>query len=93
MQDQTRTITIDDVSYNVDQFSQGIQHAIGMYNTFAAELQQEQLAAVKTQAAMQTIGTQISEAVKKELAEKEKLSVNGADLLPADETPMNSAEK
>lgn len=65
-----RTITLDGISYDVAQFSQGVQSAIGVYNTFAADLQREQLASMKTQAAMQTIGGQIAEAVKKELAEK-----------------------
>lgn len=79
-----RTITLDGISYDVAQFSQGVQAAINVYNTFAADLQREQLAAMKTQAAMQTIGVQISEAVKKELAEKaaaaqEALSPDAAD--------------
>lgn len=79
-----RTITLDGISYDVAQFSQGVQSAIGVYNTYSADLQREQLAAMKTQAALQTIGAQIAEAVKKELAEKaaaaqEALSADAAD--------------
>ena len=79
-----RTITLDGISYDVAQFSQGVQSAIGVYNTYSADLQREQLAAMKTQAALQTIGAQIAEAVKKELAEKaaaaqEALSPDAAD--------------
>lgn len=81
---ETKTITIDGISYAVDQFSQGVQSAIGIYNTFQAELQKEQLAVVKTQSAMQTIGNQIADAVKKELAEKAEAAA-AAETAPAAE--------
>jgi hypothetical protein len=71
MEKQANTITIDGTSYDVSQFSQGIQNAVGIYNSINADLQREQLAALKSQAALQSIGAQIGEAVKKELAEKE----------------------
>lgn len=71
MTEQARTITLDGTSYEIGQFSEGIQNAIGIYNTFSTDLQKEQLAVMKTQAAMQTIGAQIGEAVKAELAAKE----------------------
>lgn len=70
MTEQTKTITLDGVSYDVAQFSQGVQSAIVIYNGFQADLQKEQLAAMKTQAALQSVGNQIAEAVKKELAEQ-----------------------
>jgi hypothetical protein len=85
MTDQARTITLDGVEYGVAQFSQDVQNAIGIYNTFSAELQQEQLKVVKTQAALQTIGAQIGQAVKSELeAKKAALSADAADVLPAE---------
>lgn len=90
MTEQARTITLDGISYDVAQFSQGVQSAVTVYNTFQADLQREQLAAMKTQGALQTIGAQIAEAVKKELAEKvaaaeASLSADGADVVPAAE--------
>lgn len=65
-------INLDGVSYEVDQFSTGVQQAVLIYNRFQAQLQDQQLEVMKTQAAMQTIAGQISEAVKKELAEKDE---------------------
>lgn len=84
----TRTITLDGISYDVAQFSQGVQSAIAVYNQFQADLQREQLAVMKTQGALQTIGAQIGEAVKKELAEKQaaaeaQLSADAADKVDA----------
>ena len=84
----TRTITLDGISYDVAQFSQGVQSAIAVYNQFQADLQREQLAVMKTQGALQSIGGQIGEAVKKELAEKQaaaeaQLSADAADAVPA----------
>jgi hypothetical protein len=90
MTEQARTITLDGVQYAVEQFSQGVQQAIGIYNAINAQLQTEQLAVIKSQAAMQSIGNQITEAVKKELADKaaaaaEGLSADAADSVPAAE--------
>ena len=70
MADQARTITLDGVQYAVEQFSPGVVQAVDIYNTFAADLQKSQLEVLKAQAAMQTVGQQITAAVKKELAEK-----------------------
>lgn len=99
MQDQARTITLDGISYDVGQFSQGVQNAIGIYNTFNADLQKEQMAVVKSQAAMQTVGAQIAEAVKAELAAKQAeasrpMTEDAADTLPTDaETkPVSNGE-
>lgn len=97
MQDQARTITLDGISYDVGQFSQGVQNAIGIYNGFNADLQKEQMNVMKTQAAMQTIGAQIGEAVKAELAAKQaeasKMTEDAADTLPvADTAPASNGE-
>ena len=72
--EQPRTISIDGVTYDVTQFSKGIQQAVMMYNTFSGQLQVQQLEVIKTQAALQQVGNQITEAVKVELAEKEAAS-------------------
>lgn len=70
MSDQAQTITLDGVQYALDQFSAQVVQAVAIYNGFAADLQKEQLAVLKTQSAIQHLGSQISEAVKKELADK-----------------------
>ena len=67
---QPKKNIIDETSYDLDQFSAQIQQAVGTYNRLLADLQTEQLAVMKTNAAMQVLGAQITEAVKKELEEK-----------------------
>jgi hypothetical protein len=66
--ENAQTITLDGVTYEVTKFSQQVQQAIGIYNTFNSQLQGEQLAVLKTQAALQSIASQLTEAIKKELA-------------------------
>lgn len=68
--DQTRSITVDGISYDLAQFSDAVKQAVAVYNKFQADLQAAQLEVIKSQSAMQTIGTQIADAVKKELADK-----------------------
>lgn len=80
---EQQTITLDGISYALDQFSQGVQQAVGIYNSFQADLQKAQLEVVKTQAALQNIGSQITEAVKKELADK--AAAAAAEAAPAEE--------
>jgi hypothetical protein len=70
MSEQIQTITFDGTQYPLSDFSPQIAQAVAIYNTFAGELQKEQLAVLKTQSAIQHLSAQISEAVKKELAEK-----------------------
>lgn len=93
MENKTNTITLDGVSYDVAQFSQPVQSAIAVYNTFNADLQREQLAAMKSQAAMQAIGAQIAEAVKKELADAAAPAADApaADAPAADAAPAAPA--
>lgn len=78
MSDQT--ITLDGVQYPLDQFSQQVVQAVGIYNGFSADLHKEQLAVIKTQAALQHLGNQIAEAVKKELAAKEAANDTPAEV-------------
>jgi len=68
--DQARSITVDGISYDVAQFSPEVQQAVGIYNTFSADLQKAQLDVIKCQAALQNVGSQISAAVKAELEKK-----------------------
>lgn len=75
MTEQTKTISLDGATYEVSQFSMPIQNAVDIYNSINADLQKEQIAVLKTQAALQTIGAQIGNAVKKELAEKAEAEV------------------
>lgn len=85
MIDQSRTITLDGVSHEVAQFSEGVQQAIHIYNTFVADLEKSQLETVKCQAAMQTVGNQISAAVKRELEEKAAAAVAASDAIAAEQ--------
>lgn len=70
-QNQPKTINLDGVSHDLATFSDGVQQAVFIYNKFSADLQDQQLEVMKTQAALQQVGQQITEAVKAELAEKE----------------------
>lgn len=79
--DQNRTITLDGIAYDLNQFSEGVQQAVGIYNAIQADLNKSQLEVIKCQAAAQNIGTQISEAVRKELAAKKEAAP------AAEETP------
>lgn len=79
MADQAQSITLDGISYALDQFSPQVQQAVGIYNAFQGDLAKEQLAVIKTQAAVQNISAQIAEAVKKELADKAAAAAEGAE--------------
>ena len=68
--EQPKTINIDGQTYEVEQFSAGVQQAVFIYNTFNADLQRQQLEVMKTQAALQQVGQQITETVKQELIEQ-----------------------
>jgi hypothetical protein len=86
MTEQTKTLTLDGVSYEVAQFSDGIQSAVNIYNAFAADLQKAQLEVVKCQSAMQSVGAQISTAVKAELEAKAAPAAEvEAEVVPAAE--------
>lgn len=67
---EAQTITFDDKVYDVSRFSASVQNAIGIYNQFNAELGREQMAVIKTQAALQTLQAQLASAVRKELVEQ-----------------------
>ena len=82
MAEQARTITLDGITYDLAQFSQGVQQATDVYNSIAADLNKSQLEVIKCQSALQTIGAQISAAVKKELEEK-KAAAEAANEVPA----------
>lgn len=82
--ENTRTITVDNIEYAVSQFSPEVQQAVGIYNTFAADLQKAQLDVIKCQAALQNVGQQISAAVKAEL---EKKAADAAAPVAADVAP------
>jgi hypothetical protein len=69
---EPRTLTLDGISYDVAQFSPGVQQAVAIHTKFSNQLADEQLAVLKTQSALQVLTTQISEQVQKELAEKKE---------------------
>jgi hypothetical protein len=83
---EQRTITLDGATYDVATFSEGVQQAVGIYNTFASQLQVEQLAVLKTRSAMEGLSNQIAGAVRKELEDKsaaEKAAAPAAEADPA----------
>ena len=67
----------------VAQFSPEVQQAVGIYNTFSADLQKAQLDVIKCQAALQNVGSQISAAVKAELEKKAAAASTVAGDTPA----------
>ncbi|MBT9137516.1 MAG: hypothetical protein DDT31_00047 [Syntrophomonadaceae bacterium] len=81
MTNQARTITLDGTQYAVEQFSPGVQQAVDIYNIFAADLQKAQMEVLKTQTAMQSVGSQVSQAIQKELAEKKATDEKANDLV------------
>lgn len=85
--EQPKTINLDGVSYEVAQFSPGVQQAVAIYNKFNTQLQDAQLEVMKLQAALQQVGGQISEAVQKELAAKDTKEEAPADASPASSEP------
>ena len=50
------SITLDGISYDVTQFSSGVQQAVAIYNQFQQDLQKAQLEVIKSQAALQSVG-------------------------------------
>ena len=68
--DQASTITVDGVNHEVSKFSPEVQQAVGIYNAIVLDLQKSQLEVIKCQAALQSVGNQISAAVKAELEKK-----------------------
>jgi vacuolar-type H+-ATPase subunit I/STV1 len=64
------TITLDGKSYEVSEFSSGIQQAVSIYNVITQDLQKAQIDVIRNQAALQTIVQQLTDAVKKELADR-----------------------
>lgn len=91
--EQARTINLDGISYDVEQFSQGVQQAVMIYNKFAGQLQDQQLEVMKTQAALQQVGNQITEAVQKELEAKKEADapVEDGAVVDAPFTEVNGA--
>jgi len=63
--DQSKTITVDGKTYELDKLSPQIQQAVAIYNRFSADLSEAQLTVIKCQAAVTYIGQQIAEAIKK----------------------------
>lgn len=67
---QSTLLTVDGVSYEMAAFSDEIKNAMAVFETFAKDLQQEELKALKTRSAMDHIRMQIVTQVKKEVEDK-----------------------
>lgn len=68
--DQPQTINLDGVNYEVTQFSPAVQQAVAIHQRFVTELQDANVEVIKLKAALTTIINQLSDAVKKELADQ-----------------------
>lgn len=67
-----RTITLDNIKYSVDQFSDDVKHLVFIHNKFTGQLQDAQLEVMKIQAALNQVSEQLSQQMRTELAEKAK---------------------
>lgn len=70
MENKSGSVTVDNISYDVAQFSPEVQQAVSIYNAFQADLQKAQLEVIKVQAAIQNVGQQLTAAIKTELEKK-----------------------
>lgn len=58
------TVTVDGEVHDLYTLPEGIQNAIGLYNTFKGQLETANVEVMKLQFAMQTLASQISDAVR-----------------------------
>lgn len=91
--DQEKTVSIGDVQYKVAQFSPGIQQAVEIYNGIQIDLQKSQIEVVKNQAALQSIGNQITEGIKHELAQLEAAKEAAKEAAPENTKATKPAAK
>lgn len=75
---ESTLLTIDGISYELSAFSDEIKNAMAVFESFAKDLQQEELKVLKTRSAMDHIRLQIVTQVKKEVDDKGLVPVNGA---------------
>lgn len=75
---ESTLLTVDGISYEMASFSDEVRNAMAVFETFAKDLQQEELKALKTRSAMDHIRMQIVTQVKKEVEEKGLVPVNEA---------------
>lgn len=67
---KTQFLTLDGVQYNIDEFSHSVAQLVTIYNRFMADLQDNQLELMKTQAAISQITAQLTEQMKLELEQR-----------------------
>lgn len=65
------SLTIDGVQHELANLPEGIQNAAGLYQTLQRQLADAQVEALKCQLAVQSVGQQITDAVRLVLAERE----------------------
>lgn len=70
MDQKSQTITVDGHTYELDSLPANIKQAVAIYNRFNNDLNEAQLAVIKCQAAVSTVGQQIAEAIKAMSAQK-----------------------
>lgn len=67
-----KTVTIDNKEFPVDSFSETVQRLVAIHTEWRNQLAAERLAVAKTEAAIRALDAELSQAVSKELAEKNK---------------------
>lgn len=63
MTEQIKTITIDNVVYDIDSLPQDIINSLGVYQVFVADQQQQRIALTKTDLALRALVAEIKAAI------------------------------
>lgn len=63
-------LSLDGASYDLESFSDEVKNGMAVFNAFTQDLQKEELAVIKTKAAMDTVRMQLVSQVTKEIKEK-----------------------
>lgn len=79
MANEATTLNLDGVSYSLEDFSDAVKNTLAVFNAFAVDLQKEEVAVLKTRAAMDHVRMQLVTQVKAEVTEKGLQPVESAE--------------
>lgn len=68
--DQSNIITIDDKNYNLADFTPEIAEFVAIFRSWEAERAQQRAALLKTETALNSLATQLSAEIQKQVEEK-----------------------
>ena len=77
---EVKNLNFDGVEYPVTDFSEQVQNLVNINMKWQEDLIRERLAFTKTEAAIQALNKELSEAVGKELAEKAEAASDVTDV-------------